>query len=297
MLLLHRQSLQALTGSKSGFENTTSYAQTTTILCGRRPIPIFTLQSSSRPLTRTCRGEHIHHGYFLKPEDSKEIAQVQLIALLLERSRLPQNSTVLDVGCGVGGTTRYLAREHSCSVTGITISGSQVQLARKLTVGEEEAGDASVDGMYFSRLGGGRTRFMELDAEKMGEFFRKAPNISSFDAVWISEALSHLPNKPLFFQNAFSLLNDGGSLVIADWFKSEDVTPDEFHSDIEPIEGTLQSNVPAPKPHAKFQKTGCSCRRCVRSQSMSTSQNKLVLLCWQNHLTSASVLRKLGKPT
>ena len=43
---------------------------------------------------------------------------------------------MLDVGCGLGGTSRFLAREHACEVTGITISGRQAEMAQKLTLEE-----------------------------------------------------------------------------------------------------------------------------------------------------------------
>jgi len=180
-------------------------------------------------------GEHIHHGYFLRPDDSKELAQLQLIQLLLQCSSLARNSRILDVGCGLGGTTRYLAREYGCSATGITISGNQVQLARKLTTQEKDVANASANEDFLT-LGNGKVRFIELDAEKMGYFFNTPPNTVRFDAVWISEALSHLPNKELFFHSAFALLNQSGKLVIADWFKNENVTPAQMQTDIKPIE-------------------------------------------------------------
>jgi len=161
-----------------------------------------------------------------------------LIELLLERSALPKGSTALDVGCGIGGTTRHLAKKHGCNVLGITISGKQVEIARRLTL--EEIEDTtnkpeSADGAI--SLGEGFVRFLELDAEKMGDFFTTAPNQATFDCVWISEAMSHLPNKELFFRNAAKLLNPGGKLVVADWFKSEDLTEQQWKADISPIEG------------------------------------------------------------
>ncbi len=186
-------------------------------------------------IDRETRGEHIHHGYFLTPADTKEKAQIQLIELLLERSAIPKGSSVLDVGCGIGGTTRHLAKDHGCKVTGVTISGRQVEIARKLTL---EASASQQDGTAdIFRLGDGSVRFIELDAEKMGEFFNTEPNVAKFDCVWISEAMSHLPNKQLFFQNAAKLLNPGGKLVVADWFKSENLTEEQFKADISPIEG------------------------------------------------------------
>lgn len=185
-------------------------------------------------------GEHIHHGYWptedSRKNESKEVAQINLIRLLLEISGLTEGSRVLDVGCGIGGTSRYLASQLGCAVTGITISGKQVQIATRLTKMEAstDGEDAEPDAEGFFTLGKGKVRFIELDAEKMGEHF--ANDAGAFDAVWISEALSHFPNKALFFQNAHKVLKKGGKLVLADWFKAEGLGQKEFDGDIKPIE-------------------------------------------------------------
>lgn len=187
------------------------------------------------------RGEHIHHGYWPTQESeaaqTKEEAQVNLVQLLLDLSRLPADATVLDVGCGVGGTSRYLASERGCAVTGITISTKQVEIAERLTkaAARSEGRDARPDADGFVNLGKGKVRFIELDAEKMATFF--AGQDGTFGAVWISEALSHFPNKDLFFENAYRVLQPGGKLVLADWFKAEDLDHVTFINDIKPIEG------------------------------------------------------------
>ncbi|KAK7757908.1 hypothetical protein SLS62_000286 [Diatrype stigma] len=247
-------------------------------------------------------GQHIHHGLFRDPRESKEEAQVNLIRYLLEISRLPRASRVLDVGCGLGGTSRFLAREHGCAVTGITISGRQVDIAKRLTLEDkaglvpaaptplsgqegEDKGEGEADASKSSSspsldhwlsystdgdgdgdtkkdasngdagvgAGAGSVRFLELDAEKMMERFgSSSPTAGSdkkkgdgyrdgssrFDCVWISEALSHLPNKPLFFSSSFAVLAAGSSsrLVVADWFKAPDLTPEQVAEDIKPIE-------------------------------------------------------------
>lgn len=185
----------------------------------------------------TIRGEHIHHGYFLSAADSKEVAQIQLIKLLLDRSGLAPGSTVLDVGCGIGGTSRYLAENLGCKVIGVTISGRQVEIANKIS--REIAGNegAKVDDEGFIKIGGGGVSFVELDAEKMDSYFSQPAKKLTFDCVWISEAMSHLPNKGLFFRNASTLLNVGGKLVVADWFKAEGLTDRQLEADIKPIEG------------------------------------------------------------
>lgn len=195
----------------------------------------------------SSRGEHIHHGYFLHPEDTKEVAQSRLIDLLLQISELRAGSKVLDVGCGIGGTTRYLAKNLACTVTGITISGQQVNIARELTAKEVASEQKSVEIDDFANIGDGKVRYLELDAEEMGEFFTKEPERFSFDCVWISEAMSHLPDKELFFRNAEALLNPGGKLVVADWFKAEDLTEAQVSADIKPIDG---ETIPKPESAA-----------------------------------------------
>ena len=183
------------------------------------------------------RGEHIHHGYFKESTDTKEKAQVQLIELLLEQSKLPPRSTVLDVGCGIGGTSRYLAKHHGCKVVGLTISGRQVEIAQRLTLETAGTQETKPDANSPVALGDGSVRFVELDAEVMGDFFSNEPEKPTFDCVWISEAMSHLPDKALFFRNAARLLNAGGKLVVADWFKAEGLTDAQIEAEIKPIEG------------------------------------------------------------
>ncbi|KAI1099002.1 S-adenosyl-L-methionine-dependent methyltransferase [Jackrogersella minutella] len=189
-------------------------------------------------------GQHIHHGLFKSAGETKEQAQVNLINLLLEISALPAGAKVLDVGCGIGGTSRFLAREHGAEVTGITISERQVDIARQITTTEvgatTAAAAASLEDSYlrYPEKAGGAVRFLELDAEKMLEHFRPAVGEGqAFDCVWISEALSHLPNKELFFASSFALLRGKGSrLVVADWFKAPGLPPELAEADIKPIE-------------------------------------------------------------
>lgn len=183
-----------------------------------------------------------------------------MIKLLLDISQLRQGEQasqplrILDVGCGIGGTSRYLAQNLDADVTGITISGKQVDIATRLTKsaavkakqatndvaltnGDHEAaqinGKPSASSVESIAVGKGRLAFIELDAEKMGDYF--SGQAQTFDVVWISEALSHFPNKQLFFKNAYSVLKPGGKLVLADWFKGADVAVGD--ADIKAIEG------------------------------------------------------------
>lgn len=192
--------------------------------------------SSCIPLS-DLRGQHIHHGLFKSPTETKEEAQVNLVKYLLEISDLPKSSQVLDVGCGLGGTSQYLAKEHGCAVTGITISGRQVEIAKRLALAEStEPSSPEVSALV--ALGRGKVQFLELDAENMLSHFTTNPPSESFTCIWISEALSHFPNKPNFFTASYQLLqsNHSSRLVIADWFKAPSLTPEQEEADIKPIE-------------------------------------------------------------
>lgn len=238
--------------------------------------------SKARAPTERCRGEHIHHGYFLEPTDTKERAQERLIELLLEKSHLARGSSVLDVGCGIGGTSRCLAEKYSCEVTGITISAKQVELAKTKTgfhgssnsksVGAEEDGSLPCP----SDRSGGAVRFLELDAEMMGEYFAAAPNITTFDCVWISEAMSHLPNKQLFFDNSYKVLKPQGKLVIADWFKADALTAKQAEADIKPIEGSVTLVFGYRSTATDRWKMACYSHRYVLKRNTVNWQIKLV---------------------
>ena len=47
--------------------------------------------------------------------------------------QLPRGSRVLDVGCGIGGSARILARDYGFDVLGVSISPAQIRRATELT--------------------------------------------------------------------------------------------------------------------------------------------------------------------
>ncbi|ETN41686.1 uncharacterized protein HMPREF1541_03622 [Cyphellophora europaea CBS 101466] len=186
-------------------------------------------------------GQHIHHGLFTPTITTKEAAQTNLIDHLLKLSALQPNGTVLDVGCGLGGTTRYLAKHRAATVTGITISSKQVEIARRITAEEcppaaagstKPATEGPLAETPFQPYEPGQVRYLHLDADLLRTTFPP----SSYNTVWISECLSHIPNKPLFFDSTFTLLTPSGTLVLADWFKAPSLTAEQITSDIKPIE-------------------------------------------------------------
>lgn len=196
------------------------------------PEPTFGLLTSADKK----RGEHIHHGYFKTPGDTAEQAQLNQVVQLAEAAGVGPGSRVLDVGCGIGGTARYLARERGCRVTAITNSRRQVEIARELAAAEvarlggssssssasppPPAAGGGGDG-FAQYPGGGAVRVLELDADKMREHLGGGEEGEQFDCVWISEVVFHLHDRQLFFDSASALLAPGGGrLVIADIFRT-----------------------------------------------------------------------------
>lgn len=154
---------------------------------------------------RLLWGQHIHHGLW-EPEhgqvtgDSPLAAQIHLINTLATKASISAGQRVLDVGCGMGGSSIHLARERNCEVTGITLS--PVQKAWATT-------SAAFSGVRR------RTRFRRADAEQI-EF-----PAGQFDVVWSVECTEHLFDKPAFFRKAATWLKPGGRMAICAWLAGE----------------------------------------------------------------------------
>lgn len=131
---------------------------------------------------RTLWGEHFHHGYWIRGDESRETAQNQLVDRLAARAAIKPGAKILDVGCGMGASSIYLAKNYGAIPTGITISPVQVQMANEL---------AARDNV--------KARFLLMDAQDIvfDEFF---------DVIWSIESISHYQRKDAFFASAIPLL-------------------------------------------------------------------------------------------
>ncbi|GAC1623076.1 MAG: methyltransferase domain-containing protein [Candidatus Acidiferrum sp.] len=167
------------------------------------------------PYYRALWGEHIHHGYWIDGDESKEKAQIQLIEHLAQAAGIQPGCKILDVGCGVGGSSIHLARKYHAEVTGITISPVQVEMARKA------AASAGVN-----------ARFLLMNAEAMN--FDEA-----FDVVWSVESISHYRSPGQFFAIARRLLKPAGKFAMTDWFKKENFEQQVHQQWIHPIEKSM----------------------------------------------------------
>lgn len=153
-------------------------------------------------------GEHMHHGYYgMDGRDRKERrqAQIDLIEHLLTWGEVAQTTQILDVGCGIGGSSLYLANQFNAHVTGITLSPVQADRATER---------AKASGLT------NRTHFQVADALSMPF----ADN--SFDLVWSLESGEHMPHKVRFLSECHRVLKPGGSLLMATWCHRPIAPPD-----------------------------------------------------------------------
>lgn len=98
---------------------------------------IASFYDGSSALWERVWGEHMHHGYYpnSEPKDHRQ-AQSDMIDEVLKWAREKGEAKpvrVLDVGCGIGGSTRHIAREFGCKGRGITLSPYQAGRANELS--------------------------------------------------------------------------------------------------------------------------------------------------------------------
>jgi len=147
-------------------------------------------------------GDHLHHGYYYTgKEKDHQKAQLDMIEESLRFSGIgvaeeSEIKRVVDVGCGIGGSSRYLARKFGAQVRGITLSPFQCRRAQALT---------HKSGLEDS------AKFEVADALAM-PFSEK-----SFDLVWSMESGEHMPDKRRFLKELVRVAAPGGRVIIVTW--------------------------------------------------------------------------------
>jgi tocopherol O-methyltransferase len=142
-------------------------------------------------------GEHMHHGYYVPADRTDhQQAQVDLIDEVLAWANVTSATNVVDVGCGIGGSSRHIARKFNCKAQGITLSPYQANRGNELA---KEQGLAD------------QTSFQVADA--LDQPFKD----NTFDLVWSLESGEHMPDKAKFVDELFRVATPGGRVIIVTW--------------------------------------------------------------------------------
>jgi tocopherol O-methyltransferase len=220
------------------------------------------------PLYRSLWGLHIHHGYWRDGMETKETAQEQLVEHLAAHAEIRRGDRILDVGCGFGGSAKFLAERFGATVVGINISAKQVEIAKTITAGCEPA-----------------PHFILADAEYPGI---RTP----FDVVWSIEAISHVPRKRDCLERLLELLVPNGRVAIVDWFRDDGLNLQHELRYIDPIvRQMLLPELVTPSFYADtLKELGC---RILRVQDISAYVAKTWDVCLQ--LTDVPIIWEFAR--
>ena len=170
--------------------------------------------------------DHIHFGLFEPgecpkpgenlPESVGLVRAVErMIDVIVAPAGIRSDHRVVDAGCGTGGTAIHLARKHGCTVSGVNISGEQLELA------EKKARDAGLDD---------RVSFAYADCSQHLPF----PDDST-DLVVNIESACHYSDRSRFLQEVRRILKPGGRIAATDWMARDGLQPGQREKHIEPL--------------------------------------------------------------
>jgi SAM-dependent methyltransferase len=114
---------------------------------------------------------------------------------LADRLPIKAGQQILDIGCGLGGPARYIARRFQCNVSGLDITQPFVEAANKLTalVGLQDKVRIELgDGQYLPH-----------------------PD-SEFDGAYTQHVTMNVPDRPRFFTEAYRVLKPGAFFALTE---------------------------------------------------------------------------------
>lgn len=156
-----------------------------------------TCETDYRTFWDLDRSMAMHAGFWDHRTTTLHEALARENEVLAEMAEIKSHERVLDAGCGIGGSSIFLAKHFGCQVTGITLSDHQVQVA---TANAKKHGVEAL--VNFETMDFCRTRFPD----------------ATFDVVWGLESICHADDKFLFVKEAYRILKKGGRLIMADGF-------------------------------------------------------------------------------
>lgn len=121
-----------------------------------------------------------------------------------ELTNIKSSDLILDVGCGLGGTPRYLASQYHCNVIGIDLTKEYILVGERLT--KLVNLDDKVSLRHASAL--------ELPFED-----------GCFDIVWTEHAQMNIADKNRFYSEIARVLKPEGRLLFHDVFRGSGDSP------------------------------------------------------------------------
>lgn len=140
-------------------------------------------------------GDNLHYGYFDPPGLDLKDATDKLIDRLASLLAIDANTSILDVGCGIGHPAFYLHRRFGCRITGISTSLRGIEIAQERC--KKEGYSKSIE-------------FFVADALNCG-----FPD-NMFDIAWVMESSHLMRDKERLFEESFRVLKGNGHILLCD---------------------------------------------------------------------------------
>ncbi|PSS33003.1 Tocopherol O-methyltransferase [Actinidia chinensis var. chinensis] len=180
------------------------------------------LYDESSGLWEDLWGDHMHHGFYdvnnkdtnnskvSLPSDHRS-AQIRMIEEALRFAGISDDpikrpKSIVDVGCGIGGSSRYLSRKYDAHCQGITLSPVQAQRAEAL---------ASAQGLA------------DKVSFQVGDALNQPFPDAQFDLVWSMESGEHMPNKSKFVNELARVAAPGATIILVTWCHRDLSSPEE----------------------------------------------------------------------
>lgn len=125
--------------------------------------------------------------------------------------KLDKGMRVLDVGCGIGGPARAIARFSQATIIGLNNNSYQLQRCRDIT---KEARLTNLEWLQ-------------------GDFHHIPAADNSLDAGFSFEAIEHAPQKVVVYKELFRVLKPGACFADVEWVMTNKYDPNnKKHNDI-----------------------------------------------------------------
>jgi len=177
----------------------------------------FTMESeiknhyNSDDLTQTIKTALLKAGKDLSNLELKDLSPIDQIHTggartsieLFKKTRLSPDALVLDAGCGLGGSSRLLARQFNCKVIGVDLADKFIEAANFLTQ---------------------CTRLEDFVAFQQGSILELPFEDNTFDAVLCQHILMNIEDTSTAAKEFSRILKPSGKLMLHEITKGENDT-------------------------------------------------------------------------
>ena len=131
----------------------------------------------------------------LAPVDHFHARGLPATVELADRLPIKPGQYIVDIGCGLGGPARYIAKRFQCKVSGLDITGPFVEAANKLTA---------------------LLRMEDQVTIEHGDGQRLPYADASFDGAYTQHVTMNVADRPKFFAEAYRVLKPGAFFALTE---------------------------------------------------------------------------------